>query len=124
MILMLAALAGGLSFWAPAWAAWGMGGRFVTVIAALAPLALIMGVFFPAGIRRLEATRSEQLIPWAWGINGLASVVTTPVATLAALNLGFRVVGLLGIGCYLLAAASFRLLKDPAWGAARADSTW
>lgn len=107
VILMLGALAGGLSFWASAWATWGMGGRFVTVIAALAPLGLIMGVFFPAGIRRLEATRSDQLIPWAWGINGLVSVVTTPVATLVALNLGFRVVGLLGIGCYLLAAATF-----------------
>ena len=103
--LLLAALAGALSYLAPAWAALGTGGRFVTVIAALAPLGLVMGVFFPTGVRWLKSTRSDQLIPWAWGINGFGSVVTPPLATLAALNLGFPVVGLLGVGCYLVAAA-------------------
>ncbi|MCH7940332.1 MAG: hypothetical protein IID13_11405 [Candidatus Marinimicrobia bacterium] len=107
VILMLGALVGGLSFWASVWATWGTVSRFVMVTAALAPLALVMGVFFPAGIRRLETADAQALIPWAWGINGLVSVVTTPVATLVALNMGFRVVGLLGIGCYLLAAVTF-----------------
>ena len=112
VILMLGALVGGLSFWASVWATWGTVSRFVMVTAALAPLALVMGVFFPAGIRRLEAADAQALIPWSWGINGLVSVVTTPVATLVALNLGFRVVGLLGVGCYLLAAATFIRSED------------
>ncbi len=81
----------------------------MVVIAALVPLALAMGIFFPLGVRWLDAAGADHLIPWAWGVNGFAAVIATPVATIAALNLGFPVVGSLGVGCYLLAAAvSFR----------------
>ena len=109
IILMLAALFGSVVYFASSWAVLGQGSRLVMVIAALAPLALAMGIFFPTGVRWLDAAGANHLVPWAWGVNGFASVVATPVATIAALNLGFPVVGSLGALCYLLAAAvSFR----------------
>lgn len=109
IILMLAALFGSVVYFAPSWAVLGQGSRLVMVIAALAPLALAMGIFFPMGVRWLDEAGANHLVPWAWGVNGFASVVATPVATIAALNLGFPVVGSLGAVCYLLAAAvSFR----------------
>ncbi|MFB0516050.1 MAG: hypothetical protein ACETWG_05535 [Candidatus Neomarinimicrobiota bacterium] len=105
IILLLVILFVGVSLLAPGWAALDKGGRLVLVVAALAPLALAMGIFFPTGVRWLDAARAEHLIPWAWGVNGFASVITTPLATIAALNLGFSAVVMLGAGCYLLAAA-------------------
>ncbi|UCD37665.1 MAG: hypothetical protein JSW54_12720, partial [Fidelibacterota bacterium] len=94
---------------APAWASMPGAGRFVVVIVVLAPLAIVMGIFFPTGVRWLDTAGEEARIPWAWGINGFTSVITTPVATIVALNLGFTMLGVVGVGCYLLAAAvSFR----------------
>ena len=109
IIFLLAALFGSVVYFASSWAALAQGSRLAVVIVALAPLALAMGQFFPSGVRWLDAAGADHLVPWAWGINGFASVIATPVATIAALNLGFPVVGSLGAGCYLLAAAvSFR----------------
>ncbi|UCH63806.1 MAG: hypothetical protein JSU77_04995 [Fidelibacterota bacterium] len=109
IIILLAGLFGSIVYFASAWASLAQGSRLLVVIAALAPLALVMGMFFPTGVRWLNAAGADHLIPWAWGINGFAAVIATPVATIAALNLGFPAVGALGAVCYLLAAAvSFR----------------
>ncbi|MEE8499093.1 MAG: hypothetical protein V3S27_00865, partial [Kiloniellales bacterium] len=43
-------------------------------IAAIAPLAFCMGMPFPLGLARLSR-EAPALVPWAWGINGCASVV-------------------------------------------------
>ncbi|UCH11343.1 MAG: hypothetical protein JSU61_05490, partial [Fidelibacterota bacterium] len=104
MILLLVMLLGCIALFGSGWAGLAKGGRFILVIVSLIPLALVMGVFFPTGVRWLDTGQASHLIPWAWGINGFASVVTTPVATIVALSLGFRVVALLAAGCYLLAA--------------------
>lgn len=104
IVLLLAALFIVVSRFASGWAALAPGVRFAMVIGALAPLALAMGIFFPMGIRHLDDAGAGHRIPWAWGVNGFASVVTTPLATIVALNLGFPIVGSLGAGCYLLAA--------------------
>jgi hypothetical protein len=47
-----------------------------------------MGMPFPLGIRLLTGT-ADQEIPRAWGINGCLSVVSTVLATVIALELGF-----------------------------------
>ncbi len=109
IMLMLAALFMSVVCFSSGWASLAQGGRLVVVIAALVPLALAMGIFFPLGVRWLDAAGADHLVPWAWGVNGFAAVIATPVATIAALKLGFPAVGSLGVGCYLLAAAvSFR----------------
>lgn len=74
------------------------------VIAILAPPALVMGLFFPTGIRALEQAGGETLIPWAWGINGFVSIISAPLATLSSLNFGFIAMGAMGMAFYLLAA--------------------
>ena len=78
--------------------------RFTAAIMLVAPVALIMGLFFPTGIRNLERTGQNSLIPWAWGINGFVSVIAAPIATLTAVSSGFVTLGLAGMGSYLLAA--------------------
>jgi len=46
--------------------------------------------------------QSEQLIPWAWGINGFASVTAAPVAIMLTISLGFNGTILLAFVCYLI----------------------
>ena len=64
------------------------------------------GTPFPLGLARI-AVEAPALVPWAWGINGVASVIGALVATLAAVDLGLRAVLALALGCYGLAAAIF-----------------
>jgi hypothetical protein len=79
----------GASFWL----------RTALVAGSVLPLGFLMGTMFPKGIDYLK-TITPQLIPWAWGINGAASVVAAIAAALAALSWGFTAVMLIGAACY------------------------
>jgi predicted membrane-bound spermidine synthase len=65
-------------------AAW----RVVIAVLALAPLGLALGLPMPSGIRLL-AQRAPELIPWAWGVNGAASVLGSVGAIALAMVWGF-----------------------------------
>src|SRR6185369_1771821 len=47
--------------------------RIVTTAILLAPIGLVLGMAFPLGITVLRSY-SEELVPWAWGLNGALSV--------------------------------------------------
>ena len=81
---------------------WPLAARLAATVVALAPLGFLMGVPFPRGIALLEG-RSPGLIPWAWGVNGCASVVASVLAAMLALSAGFSWVLIAGAGCYALA---------------------
>ena len=70
----------------------------------IAPLAFFMGMPFPLGLARVGAT-DARLLPWAWGINGCASVVGAVLATLLAIHVGFTAVILVALLLYGVAAA-------------------
>lgn len=76
-------------------------------VGLIAPLAFCMGMPFPTGTMRLASTRQDS-IPWAWAINGFASVVGAVLATLLAIHLGFAAVIVLAILIYGLAAGALR----------------
>lgn len=57
-------------------------------IGLIAPVAFFMGMPFPIGLKQLDK-RNNKLIPWAWGVNGCFSVVSTVLATIIAVELGF-----------------------------------
>jgi Spermine/spermidine synthase domain len=71
---------------------------FLTIL-LIAPLAFFMGMPFPMALTSL-AEHADQLIPWAWGINGCASVVSAVLATLLAIHFGFTTVILCAVGLY------------------------
>jgi hypothetical protein len=77
-------------------------------LALVAPLAFCMGMPFPLALARLAAHR-PGLAPWAWAVNGCASVLSAILATLFAMSFGFRAVVLIALALYLLAAATFRI---------------
>jgi hypothetical protein len=56
----------------------------------------------------------EVLVPWAWGINGFASVTGTSLAVLLATSLGFGLVLATAAGLYGVAAViAGRLGRSP-----------
>ena len=69
-------------------------------IMLLGPLAFLMGMPFPAGLSML-AENAGHYIPWAWGINGCASVISASLSTLLAIDLGFNAVISLALVLYL-----------------------
>jgi len=81
--------------------------KIIISVALIAPLAMCMGVPFPTAMTRL-ASAAEETIPWAWAINGFASVVGAVLATLLAIHLGFAAVILLAVLIYGLACAALR----------------
>lgn len=73
--------------------------RVIVAIALLAPLGLVLGGFFPLGVRFVEE-RDPQLVPWAWAINGCTTVVGTVLAVMIGMTWSFTVVTLLAMGVY------------------------
>ncbi|MCY3712711.1 MAG: hypothetical protein OXH02_05420 [Gemmatimonadetes bacterium] len=94
--LILLALYGG---------AWTLGIRLAAVLVLIAPLAFAMGLPFPLGLRRF-GTRSAALVPWAWGVNGCASVLASPLAMIIAMQWGFVLTVTAAAACYVVAACA------------------
>ncbi|MDT8319272.1 MAG: hypothetical protein RQ826_01960 [Xanthomonadales bacterium] len=80
------------------------GAKILLSLLLIAPLAFLMGMPFPLGLARLSS-RAPEFIPWAWGINGFASVISAALAILLAIEFGFTVVLLLALALYAAAAA-------------------
>lgn len=83
--------------------------RAVIAVAALAPLGFLMGVPFPRGIQKVESV-APNLVPWAWGVNGALSVISSILAALIALSFGFSWALLAGSACYAGAWAAAKRL--------------
>jgi hypothetical protein len=77
--------------------------RIAISIALIAPLAISMGMPFPLGLKHVSDT-APDFIPWAWGINGFASVMSAVLATLLAIECGFTLVIVLALLLYATAA--------------------
>jgi spermidine synthase len=84
--------------------------KVIISILVIAPLAFCMGMPFPIGLKRLSR-HAPGLVPWAWGINGCASVMSAVLATMLAIHFGFTVVIVHAIFFYGLAAIAFSSAK-------------
>jgi spermidine synthase len=82
---------------------WPLAAKCVATVGLIAPLGFAMGLPFPLGLSRV-AERTPALLPWAWGINGCASVVAAVMASLLAMHIGFTAVLAIALGLYAAAA--------------------
>lgn len=80
--------------------------RVAVVSALVAPIGMILGFFFPTGLERIKS-RASGFVPWAWGLNGIFSVVAPVLGVAAAMTWGGRALLLGAIPFYLAAAATF-----------------
>jgi hypothetical protein len=76
--------------------------RIAATTALLAPIGLLLGMAYPLGISILRRF-SEGLVPWAWGMNGVMSVVASVLAVYIATQVGFTGAFLSGVAAYVLA---------------------
>jgi len=88
---------------------WPLVWRVVVSSCLLAPIGMLMGLPFPAGIRRLGQL-APTAIPWAWAVNGCASVASSILAAMLAVSFGFSHVLYAAAGLYVLAAAMLNSL--------------
>ena len=77
--------------------------RVLIAIAAQLPIGLTLGMFMPLGIACV-AREHARLVPWAWGINGIGSVVGTTLAVVLAMAWGFTVVAMCAAVLYVIGA--------------------
>ena len=75
--------------------------RLLATAVIVAPLGFLMGMPFPLGVRVLTGPK-RPLIPWAWAVNGCASVLGSILPTILALYLGFSKIFVIAGAMYLV----------------------
>ncbi len=78
--------------------------RAALVVLVVATASIALGLPFPLGLSRAG---SGGFMPWAWGLNGAFSVVSTPLANLISLQSGTSTVLISALVLYVLANAVF-----------------
>jgi hypothetical protein len=79
-----------------------LAGRVALVTVLVAPIGLLLGTYFPTGLERLKQV-SPGLVPWAWGLNGMASVVAPILAVAVSMSAGISALFLASLPVYLVA---------------------
>jgi spermidine synthase len=87
--------------------------RAAAAAALIAPIGLLLGIFMPWGLERLKET-SPALVPWAWGINGIFSVLAPVLAVAFAMSWGSAALFLSAVPLYLAAALALDADDAPA----------
>lgn len=91
---------------------WSLPVRIAFSILLLAPLGLLMGMPFPLGIRLVDQT-NQALVPWAWGVNGCASVLGSILSVMLAQSIGFALVMVVAVVVYLTGLGAVLALGRP-----------
>jgi len=111
VVVVAAAYLPTMDRWLALTQAWPLPLRLLIATATIAPLAVAMGHILPAGLRQISGP-APALVPWAWAVNGLASVAATVGAPVLAMSVGFARLLLVAIACYLAAAGLCLLLPN------------
>jgi spermidine synthase len=80
---------------------WPLVFRILLALLVVGTAGVLMGVPFPTGISML-AGKTEGMIAWAWGMNGIASVMAPLVNLTISVTFGLRVALLSAAALYLL----------------------
>ncbi len=87
--------------------------RLALAFLLLSILSFFLGWPFPSGLR-VMAKNFPGLVPWAWGINGCASVIGAVLGKSLAVSMGFKLLMLSACVLYILAIATFYVTFRPA----------
>ncbi|MEZ5967204.1 MAG: hypothetical protein R3F56_25435 [Planctomycetota bacterium] len=90
--------------------------RVLYTCATIAPLAFCMGIPFPTGLQ-IVGQNAPSFLPWAFGVNGAASVLSSVLSIVLAMELGFTAVFITAAALYAMA-----MLTVPRSAAADSDA--
>jgi SAM-dependent methyltransferase len=85
--------------------------RITAVVALTLPLGLLIGLPFPSGLR-IAGSSVPGAVPTLWGLNALAAVLGSALASAVAMVFGFQVVLLVAAGLYAIAAVLLNLIRQ------------
>ena len=93
-----------------------LGVRVIVALVVLLPLGFVLGMFMPLGLAQTHRISPGSMhSAWAWAVNGFLSVIGSVLATILAMELGFRTVQWFALVVYGLAAVAFLgLSRHPA----------
>jgi hypothetical protein len=91
----------------------GLAWRVAIAIALVAPIGLCLGGLLPIGLQSMAALTPHrtEIVAWCWSVNGFFSVLSSVLATVLAMILGFDAVMALALAVYLVGFAA--LLRVP-----------
>lgn len=78
--------------------------RILSAIIMVAPFGFFLGMPFPLGILQIEQqSDSKTAIAWAWGMNGLFTVIGGYLSIILTLAYGFQTTFFIALGIYAIA---------------------
>ena len=100
-----------------AWAlGWPLAGRLALAVVMVGTLSFFLGWPFPVGLRE-TSLRYPSLVPWAWGINGCASVIGAVLGKMISMSAGLRMTMMAAALLYLFSALVLRFTwREPGEG--------
>jgi len=96
--------------------------RIALAVLFMAPLGFSLGAFMPLGIGTIAVASggSKEFIAWGWAVNGFFSVISSVLATLLSMTIGFQRVQLAAVLIYAIGV--FALTRIPVYEHARDTS--
>ena len=71
------------------------------VILVIFPLGMILGIFFPTGVKIMYFKRADE-VPWYWALNGIFGVLSSAVAVFISIYISISTNFIIAAGCYFL----------------------
>jgi spermidine synthase len=95
--------------------AWPVGVRVGITVALLAPLGLCLGALLPIGLRTVSAVtrHGDVFVAWSWAVNGFFSVVSSVLATILSMTIGFDMVLVTALAIYAVGIAALTRIPAP-----------
>jgi len=90
----------------PSLVAWPFALKVMTVFALVSPIGVCLGTFMPSALEHLKV-RAPGYAPWAWGINGIFSVLAPVISVGFSMTWGINALLLAAIPVYLVAGFAF-----------------
>ena len=89
-----------------------LGVHVIAALVLLAPLGFLLGMFMPLGLAQTHRISPGSMhSAWAWAVNGFLSVIGSVLATILAMQFGFRSVQWFALVVYGVAAVAFYFLS-------------
>jgi spermidine synthase len=85
---------------------WPFGARLALTVGMVGTLSFFLGWTFPIGLRQIS-DRYPSLVPWAWGINGCASVIGAVLGKMISMSAGLQMTMMVAALLYVFAAVIF-----------------
>jgi hypothetical protein len=77
--------------------------RAALVVALTLPIGVLLGTYMPTALEQLKREGGPDWVPWAWGINGIFSVLAPVLSVAFSMTWGIDALFLAAIPLYLAA---------------------